>query len=160
MTPQQVIDYCLSKKGAYLAHPFGPDSTVIKVGRREGRPARIFAQVFTLGGRDTLTLNCEMMTGQFYRQLFPGVVLRGYHCPPVQQPYFNTFPLDGAVPDDIILEMIEHTTRRWSVSCPGPSKGNYSFKKPGHPKGVLAFGQVSGKGDYSSGTSRWISAES
>ena len=49
------------------------------------------------------------MTGEFYRQLYPGVVVRGYHCPPVQQPYFNTFPLDGQVPDDMIAEMIEHS---------------------------------------------------
>ena len=41
--------------------------------------------------------------------MFPRVIVRGYHCPPVQQPYFNTLPLDGRVPDDLILEMIEHS---------------------------------------------------
>ena len=73
------------------------------------KSGRIFAQVFVLKGKDTVTLNCERMTGEFYRQLYPGVVVRGYHCPPVQQPYFNTFPLDGKVPDDMIAEMIEHS---------------------------------------------------
>lgn len=109
MTPQQVLDSCLSKKGAYLGHPFGPDVAVVKVGWTPERPGRIFAQVFTLGGRNMVTLNCEMMTGQFYRQLFPGVVVRGYHCPPVQQPYFNTLPLEGPVSDEMILEMIGHS---------------------------------------------------
>lgn len=108
MTPQQIIDFCLMKKGAYADYPFGPDVTVIKVGKTAERSGRIFAQVFPLKGRDTVTLNCEMMTGQFYRQLFPGVVVRGYHCPAVQQPYFNTFPLDS-VPEDVILEMAEHS---------------------------------------------------
>lgn len=34
--------------------------------------------------------------------------LRGWHCPPVQQPHFNTICLDGSVPDDEIICMIDH----------------------------------------------------
>ncbi|HJD24529.1 MAG TPA: MmcQ/YjbR family DNA-binding protein [Firmicutes bacterium] len=109
VTPQQVLAYCLSKKGAYIDHPFGPDSTILKVGKTPSRPGRIFAQVFVLKGRDSLTLNCERMAGELYRRLYPGVIVRGYHCPPVQQPYFNTFPLDGAVPDELVREMIDHS---------------------------------------------------
>lgn len=109
MTPKQVIDYCLSKSGTYLDYPFGPDVSVIKVGKTEEKPGRIFAQVFALKGKDTVTLNCDMMTGQLYRQLFPDTVVRGYHCPPVQQPYFNTLPLDNAAPDEMLVEMIEHS---------------------------------------------------
>ncbi len=30
----------------------------------------------------------------FYRRMYPGVVVRGYHCPPVQQPYWNTIELE------------------------------------------------------------------
>ena len=87
MTPEQGIAYCLQKSGAYIDHPFGPKSTMIKVEKK------IFAQFFILRGVESVTLNCEKMQGDFYRQLFPGVVVRGYHCPPVQQPYFNTLPL-------------------------------------------------------------------
>ena len=102
MTPQALIELALQKPGAYEDYPFGPDSVIIKVDKR------IFAQVFTLRGVDSATLNCDSMTGQFYRQMFPGIVVRGYHCPPVQQPYFNTFPL-GGVPDDVIREMLDHS---------------------------------------------------
>jgi predicted DNA-binding protein (MmcQ/YjbR family) len=102
MTYSELLDYCLSKNGAYVDHPFGPESDIIKI---EGK---IFAQLFLLGGRESVTLNCERMTGDFYRQLFPGIVVRGYHCPPVQQPYFNTFPL-AEVPDEMILEMLDHS---------------------------------------------------
>ena len=52
MTPQQVVDYCLSKAGAYLDYPFGPDVTIIKVGKTDERSGRIFAQVFKLKGED------------------------------------------------------------------------------------------------------------
>lgn len=109
MTIQQIIDYCLAKNGAYLDYPFGFDFPVIKVKGKTQEKGRIFAQPFNIKGQDSLTLNCDMMTGQFYRDVFPNVVVRGYHCPPIQQPYFNTFPLDGSVPDETIIEMIEHS---------------------------------------------------
>lgn len=102
MTRAELLSYCLSKKGAYIDHPFGPESDIIKV---EGK---IFAQLFVLKGKDTVTLNCERMAGDFYRQMFPGIVVRGYHCPPVQQPYFNTFPIES-IPDELILEMTDHS---------------------------------------------------
>ncbi len=102
MTRAELLSYCLSKKGAYIDHPFGPESDIIKV---EGK---IFAQLFVLKGIETATLNCERMTGDFYRQMFPGIIVRGYHCPPVQQPYFNTFPIES-IPDRLIFEMADHS---------------------------------------------------
>lgn len=103
MKTEEIINYCLKKNGAYIDHPFGPESTIIKVEKK------IFAQFFTLKGIESVTFNCDAMTGEFYRSLFPGVVVRGYHCPPVQQPYFNTLPLNGEVPDELILEMADHS---------------------------------------------------
>lgn len=103
MTPEQLIEFCLQKNGAYIDHPFGLDSTIIKVEKK------IFAQFFQLNGEDKITLNCDMMTGQFYRQLYPGTVVRGYHCPPVQQPYFNTFSINCEIPEEMIYEMIDHS---------------------------------------------------
>lgn len=35
----------------------------------------------------------------------------GHHCPPVQQPYFNTVRLDGDVPGEEILRMIDGSYR-------------------------------------------------
>ena len=102
MTRAELLSYCLSKKGAYIDHPFGPESDIIKV---EGK---IFAQLFFIKGIETATLNCERMTGDFYRQMFPGIIVRGYHCPPVQQPYFNTFPVES-IPDRLIFEMADHS---------------------------------------------------
>ncbi len=102
MKTEEIINYCLKKNGAYIDHPFGPEST-IKVEKK------IFAQLFTLKGIESVTFNCDAMTGEFYRSLFRGVVVRGYHCPPVQQPYFNTLPINGEVPDELILEMADHS---------------------------------------------------
>ncbi len=100
---EQIISYCLSKTGAYLDYPFGPDVTVVKV------RSRIFAQVFYLKGKPMATFNCDRITGEFYRTVYPNTVTRGYHCPPIQQPYFNTLELDGTIPIEEIMLMIDHS---------------------------------------------------
>ena len=108
MTQQEIVDICLALPGAYLDYPFGPDAAICKLKAPSMEAGRIFAQVFTLKGEPTATFNCDRETGEFYRQLYPGTVTRGDHCPPVMQPYFNTVKLDGTVPDEELLRMIEH----------------------------------------------------
>ena len=78
MTQSQVIKYCLTKFGAFLDYPFGPDFTIVKVKSLHG-PARIFAQIFTLKGEEKATFNCDMATGEFYRSLYPGIEIGRAH---------------------------------------------------------------------------------
>lgn len=101
MTHKEILDYCLAKKGAYQDMPFGEDCVCVKVKKR------IFAQLFYLNGRPMFTFNGDALTGEFYRSTYPDDVKRGYHCPPVQQPYFNTVDLGGSVPDEEILKMVD-----------------------------------------------------
>lgn len=98
----EFIDICLTKKGAYVDFPFGEDVCVVKVKNK------IFAQSFFLKGIATITLNCTLEGGFFYRNCYEGIVTRGYHCPPNQQPYFNSMPIEK-LPDEVIIEMIEHS---------------------------------------------------
>jgi predicted DNA-binding protein (MmcQ/YjbR family) len=105
MDADTLLDHCLAKPGAYLDFPFGVDVAVVKVKAPSQQSGKIFAQVATIGGVLSTTLSCDPVTAVLYRQLYPDVVVRGYHCPPVQQPYFNTLPLAGAVPDDEIIEL-------------------------------------------------------
>lgn len=107
MDVDALLDYCLAKRGAYLDYPFGPGVAVAKVKAPTQPSGRVFAQVFTLRGVPTATLSCDPLTAAEYRALYPGMVVRGYHCPPVQQPYFNSLPLDGGVPDEDILELAD-----------------------------------------------------
>ena len=102
MKEKEFLEICLKKKGAYLDFPFGSDVAVVKVGKR------IFAQLFELKGITTITLNCTYEGGLYYRNAYPGIVTRGYHCPLVQQPYFNSMPLDK-LSDEIINEMIDYS---------------------------------------------------
>jgi len=103
-----IENYCLTKRGAYTEYSFGPDFPVIKVKSPSQEKGRIFAQPFMLRGEAKVTLNCDIAMGEVYRDIYPDTVTRGYHCPLVQQPYFNTVTLDGTVPDDVLIEMIDH----------------------------------------------------
>lgn len=101
MTIKEIIDLCLSKKCAYLYLPFGEIPICIKV------KGRIFAQIYFKENDLKLTLNCEPMTGEFYKSQYKNTVIRAYHCPAIQQPYFYTVLLNGAVSDEELWRMIE-----------------------------------------------------
>ncbi len=103
MITDEIIDYCLSKSGAYIDFPFGEMPICLKVG------GRLFAQIYPKPDDIKITLNCDRMTGSVFRNKYPGTVVRGYHCPPTQQPYFNTIYLNGVVPDSEIRSMIDHS---------------------------------------------------
>lgn len=102
MTKEEFVSQCMAKNGAYIDFPFGDELLVVKV------RGRIFAHSFILKGVETVTLNCTSEGGEFYRGAFDGIVTRGYHCPQVQQPYFNSFQL-SELPDEVIVEMINHS---------------------------------------------------
>lgn len=103
MTAEEIIGYCLSKPEAYVDFPFGDVPLCVKVKNR------LFAQIYTDKKDLKITLNCDRITGEYYRSKYPGTVTRGYHCPPVQQPYFNTILLNGEVPDNELKEMMDHS---------------------------------------------------
>lgn len=105
MTHKDILDYCLKKNGAYEDHPFGDGTICVKVKKR------IFAQLFYLKGKQMFTFNGDIMTGDYYRRTYPDDIKRGYHCPPVQQPYFNTVDLSGSVTDEEIIQMIDSSYR-------------------------------------------------
>jgi len=107
ITGQQIIEYSLKKNGAYLDYPFGDDVACVKMKAPSQDKNRIFVQVFTLKDEPKATFCCSADTGEFYRSIYPNSVTRGWHCPPVQQPYFNTVSLDGTVSDEEITRMID-----------------------------------------------------
>ena len=85
-----IINYCLTKPKSYRDCPFGEYPICIRVNQK------IFAQIYP----DKVTLKCTRFQGELFRQNYPGIVVRGYHCPTVQQPYWNTiFP--DYFPDDL-----------------------------------------------------------
>lgn len=91
MELSDIKEYCLSRPGAAETQPFGDWPICYKVG------GKIFAQVYL----DKITLKCTRFAGELFRAQYPGVVVRGYHCPPVQQPYWNTIHLSRFPPEEL-----------------------------------------------------------
>lgn len=91
-----IAAYCLSRYKACVTTPFGPCPICYKVS------GKIFAQLYP----DKLTLKCTRFQGELFRSTWPGIVTRGYHCPPVQQPYWNTIDL-SRFPENKLPNMID-----------------------------------------------------
>ena len=100
MLVDDIKSYCLSKHKANEVYPFGDIPICYKLNNK------IFAQIYPNEWDYKITLKCTAEAGQFYREVYPGKVVRGYHCPPVQQPYWNTIYLDD-FPDEELLNMID-----------------------------------------------------
>ena len=101
MTPNEIHNYCMGKHLAQETYPFGKFPVCYKLG------GKIFAQLYPSTPCFQITLKCTSDRGQFYRMLYPGQVTRGNHCPPAQQPYWNTVRLEN-FPSRDLLEMIDH----------------------------------------------------
>ena len=100
MNAETIRQYCLQKHKARETYPFGDVPICYKLNNR------IFAQLYPHADNFKITLKCTASMGDFYRQLYPGIIVRGYHCPPVQQPYWNTIYLED-FPEEELLNLID-----------------------------------------------------
>ena len=103
MTMQELMEAALQYPAACAENPFGPESICIRIGEH----GPIFLNL--MPSNSWASFRCEPQMGLLWRTQFPENVRRGWHCPPVQQPYNNTVTLDGAVPDDVLLAMLAHS---------------------------------------------------
>jgi predicted DNA-binding protein (MmcQ/YjbR family) len=88
--------YLLKKKGASEEFPFGPEVMVFKVG------GKIFALVFLEDSPLSINLKCDPDLAMHLREFYEAVQ-PGYH---MNKKHWNTIYLDGSVPDDELLAMI------------------------------------------------------
>ncbi|NTV77654.1 MAG: MmcQ/YjbR family DNA-binding protein, partial [Clostridiales bacterium] len=86
---KSIGNYCLNMPGAYETRPFGKYPICYKV------MGKIFAQFYPEENFYKMTLKSEPCKAQLYRDLYQSAVVRGYYCPPIQQPYWNTVDLDA-----------------------------------------------------------------
>ena len=98
---QAIQDYCLNQLGAYETRPFGTYPICYRV------MGKIFAQFNPEEKFYRVTLKNEPEKSYLYRQLYPEMIVRGYHCPPVQQPYWNTVNLDLFSDREVLFQMID-----------------------------------------------------
>jgi predicted DNA-binding protein (MmcQ/YjbR family) len=94
-------NHCLQKKGVTLEYPFGPDAMVFKV------VGKMFVLIPT-GDPLQISLKCEPAWAEVLRQTYSAVT-PGYH---LNKRHWNTIVLDGSIPDDEIIEMVDHAYER------------------------------------------------
>ena len=97
MNPAELRDRCLSFAGAEETFPFGARTSVFKVG----------GKMFALSqlGADSLrvSLKCEPGLAEQLREAHAAVI-PGYH---LNKRHWNTVIIDGSLPDEAIVEMVE-----------------------------------------------------
>jgi predicted DNA-binding protein (MmcQ/YjbR family) len=105
MKLNQLKEYLMKKPGTAETYPFGEIPICYKVS------GKIYAELYPSQDNYKITLKCEPMLADFYRQQYKDAVVRGYHCPPIQQPYKNTVYID-IIDEKVLLDMIDHSYNR------------------------------------------------
>jgi predicted DNA-binding protein (MmcQ/YjbR family) len=94
-----VIAACTAKPGAVEDYPFGEEVAVFKVA------GRMFALVPLGETPGSVSLKCDPGLAISLRARYVGVT-PGYH---LSKRHWNTVALDGSVPDQELLELIDHS---------------------------------------------------
>ena len=89
--------YLLNKRSALEDFPFGPEVMVYKV------MGKMFALVFWGESSLRINLKCDPDLAMHFRGMYKAVN-PGYH---MHKRHWNTITLDGSIPDDEILAMID-----------------------------------------------------
>lgn len=108
MRPKDITDHALSLPEVGEDEPFSPGVLVYKVA------GKVFAIMQPDDDVPRVTLKCEPSLALELRAQFPAVTA-GYH---VNKKHWNTVPLDGSVPDDEILDMVDHAYDRVVAGLP------------------------------------------
>lgn len=106
MDPDALRKICLSFPGAYEDYPFGPETAVFKVRAHGAGGAANTGKVFALspvaaGGY--VNLKCEPGLAVHLRAVHPEIT-GAWH---MNKAHWNGVRLDGALPDDMIRDMVE-----------------------------------------------------
>jgi predicted DNA-binding protein (MmcQ/YjbR family) len=95
-----IIEYCLKKKGATQEHPFGPTPLVIKVADK------MFALIFEETGKAVrLNLKCDPIIAENLREQHESV-RPGFH---MNKKHWNSIMIDGSLPESDVFDMIDHS---------------------------------------------------
>jgi predicted DNA-binding protein (MmcQ/YjbR family) len=97
MRPAELRDVLLSFAGAEETFPFGPETSVFKVG------GKMFALSALSAESLRVSLKCEPALAEALRETH-AAVLPGYH---LNKRHWNTVVLDGSLPDGMVTDMIE-----------------------------------------------------
>ena len=110
MKLEDIRECCSAKKGVTEERPFGPETLVFKV------MGKVFALVAIDSQPLSVNLKCEPEDARAFRDIYPAIK-PGYH---MSKKHWNTVILDGTIPEDFVLEMIDDS---YDLVAGGLSKG-------------------------------------
>lgn len=112
MTPDALLELCLSLPQAIETFPFGEETSVFKTSGND----KIFA-LSSLGSEPlAVSLKCDPEEGEALRAEFPQIT-PGYH---LNKKHWITIVLDGHVPEDLVEQLI---------------RGSHALVRPRIPRG-------------------------
>jgi predicted DNA-binding protein (MmcQ/YjbR family) len=97
MNPAELRSLCLEFPGSIETFPFGPETSVFKVG------GKLFALSPLTHSPLRVSLKCEPQLAAQLRQAHRAV-LPGYH---LNKRHWNTVIIDGSMPERMIEDMVE-----------------------------------------------------
>ena len=97
MRPAELRALCLAFPGSVETFPFGPQTSVFKVG------GKMFALSRLTETPLRVSLKCEPLIAEQLRQVHAAVI-PGYH---LNKKHWNTVILDGSIPRRTIKDMVE-----------------------------------------------------
>jgi len=115
-----VIEACLAKPGAAEDYPFGDEVAVFKVADK------MFALVPLAESSASVSLKCDPGLAADLRRKYPAVT-PGYH---LNKRHWNTVALDGSVPGDELLDLIDHSYQLVVASLSRAERVQVEGKQP------------------------------
>ena len=101
-TREEVIAFCNTLEDVYEDYPFkDPNWTVM----RHKRNKKVYAWIFEKDGHIWVNAKCGPEWRDFWRSVYKSVI-PGFH---LNKEHWNSIILDGTVPDNEIMRMIEES---------------------------------------------------
>ncbi|TFC07003.1 MmcQ/YjbR family DNA-binding protein [Cryobacterium adonitolivorans] len=99
MTPDSLVEFCLSLPQATESFPFGEETSVFKTSGN----GKIFALSALAGEPFKVSLKCDPEEGRALREEFPEHITPGYH---LNKKHWITVVLDGVVEDEHVEQLL------------------------------------------------------
>lgn len=102
MTVNQMVAYCFEKTGVYTDMMSGEQPICIKV------KDKVFAQFYTDPDDLKVTFKSQPVFMMLMRQHYPQSITKPFNCPENEKRSWYTLLIDGKVPDDQLVKMMDH----------------------------------------------------
>jgi predicted DNA-binding protein (MmcQ/YjbR family) len=99
MTPDALVEFCLSLPQATLTFPFGEETSVFKTSGN----GKIFALTALEHEPLAVSLKCDPEESRALREEFPEQITPGYH---LNKKHWITIVLGGDVEDDLVEQLL------------------------------------------------------